>query len=91
MLLNKGISFANAILFFFFFFFNREGTQSRDLTCSGAHCCFPSLTILGSDTDKQNSLESGFKLLACVPRALASLMNFAPSSVWTFYPWFDKK
>jgi len=52
---------------------------------------FPSLTILGNDTDKQNSLQSGFKLLAGVPRTVASLVNFAPSSVWSFHPWFDKK
>lgn len=75
----------------FFFFKCRRNSKQGDLTCSGVHCCFPSLTILGNDTDKQNSLESGFNLLAHVPRTVASLMNFAPSSVWSFHHWFDKK
>lgn len=41
--------------------------------------------------NKQNSLESGFKLLAHIPRTIASLMNFAPGSVWSFHHRFDKK
>lgn len=77
-------------LFSFSIFLHRRNSEQKALTCSGAHCCFPSLTILGTDTDKWNSLESGFKLLAAVPRSVARLMNFAPSSVWSFHPWFDK-
>lgn len=70
-------------------------SKEGDLTHSAAYCCFLSLTILGNNSDKQNSLEFGFKLcglkfLASVPTTIARLTNFAPSSVWLFHPWCER-